>query len=75
MYCLSCTESLFSYWACNDISYLYLSTFSPTVLILVLDSQYTSLVLASTPDFVLAHSTKICQINSLESYNLLFDSA
>jgi hypothetical protein len=43
----------------NYLSYLYLSTCSPTVLILVPDSQYTSLVLASYWDFVLAHSTKI----------------
>jgi hypothetical protein len=39
-YCLLCTESLFSHWARNDISYLYLSTCSPAVLILVLDTQY-----------------------------------
>jgi hypothetical protein len=44
---------------------MYLSTCSPAVLILVLDSQYNSLVLASTPDFVLAHSTKFVRLTFL----------
>jgi hypothetical protein len=68
-YCLSFTEPLFSYWARTDTSYLYLSTCSLVVLILVPDSQYTSLVLASYRDFVPAKVPKSCQINSLESYN------
>jgi hypothetical protein len=53
------------YWVLDLLLGLYrhivpvLSTCFPVVLILVLDSQYTSLVQASYRDFVLAESTKI----------------